>query len=126
MPKIESGIAIPQVFLDGPVDRDLIRKCLEKAEAQSFSSAWVQETIVSPFSILEPVSLLAYAAALTDDLRLGSSVLLTTLRNPVQLAKALSSIDHLCAGRLDVGIGTGGHISESIFGYSTERRIRRF
>ena len=32
----------------------------------------------------------------------------------------------MCAGRLDVGVGAGGHVDEAFFGYSKERRIRRF
>lgn len=120
------GIAIPQVFVDGAVDMKHIRVFLERAEALGYESAWAQETVLSRFAILEPLSLLSYAAAVTTRMRLGVSVMLTTLRNPIQLAKTLSSLDHLCAGRLDVGVGAGGHVDEALFGYSKERRIRRF
>lgn len=120
------GIAIPQVFVDGAVDLKHIRVFLERAEALGYESAWTQETVLSRFAILEPLSLLSYAAAVTTRMRLGVSVMLTTLRNPIQLAKTLSSLDHLCAGRLDVGVGAGGHVDEALFGYSKERRIRRF
>lgn len=120
------GIAIPQVFVDGVVDLKRIRVFLERAETLGYESAWTQETVLSRFAILEPLSLLSYAAAITTRMRLGVSVMLTTLRNPIQLAKTLSSLDHLCAGRLDVGVGAGGHVDEALFGYSKERRIRRF
>ncbi len=120
------GIAIPQVFVDGAVDLKHIRRFLERAEEQGYQSAWTQETVLSPFAILEPLSLLSYASAVTTRMRLGVSVMLTTLRNPIQLAKTLSSLDHLSAGRLDVGVAAGGHVDEAIFGYSKERRIRRF
>jgi len=53
-------------------------------------------------------------------------VLLTVLRNPVQLAKSLSSLDQMSQGRLTVGVGIGGHVPESIFGLSSEQRARRF
>jgi alkanesulfonate monooxygenase SsuD/methylene tetrahydromethanopterin reductase-like flavin-dependent oxidoreductase (luciferase family) len=45
----------------------------------------------------------------------------------VQLAKSLSSLDHLSQGRLIVGVGIGGpHVPEAVFGVSSERRARRF
>lgn len=120
------GVAIPQVFLDGPVDLDAVRVFLARAESLGYESAWTQETILSDFPILEPLSLLSFTAGITTRMRLGVSVMLPTLRNPIQLAKTLSSLDHLCAGRLDVGVGAGGHVDEALFGYSKERRIRRF
>ena len=120
------GIAIPQIFVGGAVDLNHVRAFLERAETLGYESAWTQEAVFSNFAILEPLSLLTYASALTSRMRLGVSVMLTTLRNPIQLAKTLSSLDQLCAGRLDVGVGAGGHVDEAIFGYSKERRIRRF
>ena len=120
------GIAIPQFVAGGALDLQHIRVFLERAETLGYESAWTQEAVLSNFGILEPLSLLSHASALTSRMRLGVSVMLTTLRNPIQLAKMLSSLDHLCAGRLDVGVGSGGHVDEAIFGYSKERRIRRF
>jgi probable F420-dependent oxidoreductase len=120
------GIAIPQTFSSSPVNMQLIRGFLSKAETLGYESLWVQEQILGDYPILEPVSLLTYAAALTSRLRLGTSVLLTVLRNPVQLAKSLSSLDQLSQGRLTVGVGIGGHVPESLFGLSSEQRARRF
>ena len=120
------GISIPQDFIDRPVNMQLVRDYVQKAETLGYDSLWVQESIVGNVSILEPVSLLNYVAALTTRLRLGTSVMLLVLRNPVQLAKSLSSLDQMSHGRLDVGIGIGGHVPESIFGLPSERRIRRF
>ncbi len=130
--KTPCGIEIPQVFVDGPVDMQHIRDFLTKAEALGYDSLWVQENLISDFSILEPVSLLNYAAAVTTKLRLGTSVLLLILRNPIQLAKSLSTLDQMSGGRLimGVGIGVAGRrhmpIEESLFGYSAEKRVRRF
>ena len=60
-------------------------------------------------------------------LRLGTSVLITVIRNPVQLAKSLASLDQLSHGRLIVGVGVGGpHVPEAVFGVSSEHRGRRF
>ncbi len=120
------GVAIPQDFIDRPVDMQLIRDFVQRAEMLPYDSLWVQEAIVGQVPILEPVSLLNYVAALTTRLRLGTSVMLLVLRNPVQLAKSLSSLDHVSQGRLTVGIGIGGHVPETIFGLPTAHRIRRF
>lgn len=124
--RIPCGVALPQVFIDAPVDLDLIRDFAVRAEALGYESLWVQESILGKVPVLEPVSLLTYAAALTARVRLGTSVMLTALRNPVQLAKILSSLDQLSQGRLTVGIGIGGHVPEAIFGLPPGRRIRRF
>jgi probable F420-dependent oxidoreductase len=105
----------------------LIRRFLEKAEELGYESVWVQEQIISDSPILEPVTLLTYAAALTSKVRLGSAVLLTVIRNPVQLAKSLASLDQLSQGRLTVGVGIGDpHVPEHIFGVSSEHRARQF
>ncbi|MBI3249340.1 MAG: LLM class flavin-dependent oxidoreductase [Deltaproteobacteria bacterium] len=121
------GIAIPQSFTNTPIDLPLIRAFVPKAEALGYDSLWVQEQILSDSSILEPVSLLNYVAALTAKVRLGTSVLLTAIRNPVQLAKSLATLDQLSQGRLIVGVGIGGPQSrESVFGLSSERRSRQF
>ena len=123
--KTPCGIAIPQT--SDPVDVKLIREFLAGAERLGFESAWVQEQILSDSPILEPVTLMTYACALTSKLRLGSAVLLTVIRNPVQLAKSLATLDQLSQGRLTVGVGIGGaHVPEKVFGVSSDRRSRQF
>jgi probable F420-dependent oxidoreductase len=73
------------------------------------------------------VALLTYAAALTTKVRLGTSVMITVVRNPVQLAKTLATVDQLSHGRLTVGVGIGGpHVPEAVFGVSSEQRSRQF
>ena len=124
---IRIGAAIPQVFIDSPVDMNLVRDWIVRAEELGFESLWVQENIVGDFPSLEPVSLLCYAAALTSKVRLGTSVMVAPLRNPVQLAKSLSSLDQMCLGRLTVGLGLrGGTGDYPPFGIDPERRVRRF
>jgi probable F420-dependent oxidoreductase len=124
---IHCGIAIPQSFADPSFDAGVIRQFIPRAEALGYEGLWVQEQIVGDSPILEPVTLLTYAAALTTKVRLGTSVLITVIRNPVQLAKSLASLDQLSRGRLIVGVGVGGpHVPEAAFGVSSEHRGRRF
>jgi probable F420-dependent oxidoreductase len=125
--KVELAVAIPQTFLTGQVDRAGIRAFLARAESLGFHSAWVVEQIIGKIPSLEPVALLAYAAAVTERLRLGSAVLLSALRSPVHLAKSLASLDHLSGGRLIVGVGLGGNPKVyPAFGIPATRRAARF
>jgi len=123
------GIELPQVFFDGPVDMEHIRKFATRAETLGYDSLWLQERIVGDFVMLEPVTLLSYVAAITTKLRLGTSVILLTLRNPIQLAKAYATLDCMSGGRAVLGVGLGGgHLGsqEDMFGYNREGRVTRF
>lgn len=125
--RVECGVAIPQTFPDGRVDPRRVRDFIVRAEALGFASAWVVEQVLGRIPSLEPVELLAWAAALTERLRLGSAVLLTALRDPIHLAKSLATLDHLCGGRLIVGVGLGGSTNTyPAFGLTPERRAARF
>src|SRR6266446_1807452 len=97
---VRLGVAIPQTILSGAFDARAVVKFLARAEALGFESAWVVEQILGSIRSLEPVTLLTYAAACTERLRLGSAVLLTALRSPIHLAKTLTTLDHLSGGRI--------------------------
>lgn len=120
------GIAIPQVFSDEPTDMKLIHKYSKRAEELGAQSLWVQEGIVGDAPILEPLSLLSNVAAVTERVRLGTSVMVAPMRNPIQLAKILGSMDHISNGRVIVGLGLGGTDNFRTFGISAEKRVRRF
>jgi alkanesulfonate monooxygenase SsuD/methylene tetrahydromethanopterin reductase-like flavin-dependent oxidoreductase (luciferase family) len=108
------GIEIPQVFFDGPVDMEHIRTFVTKAETLGYDSLWLQERIIGDLIMLEPVTLLSYVAAITTKLRLGTSVILLPLRNPLQLAKAYSTLDVLSGGRAVMGIGRVTRFTEAV------------
>ena len=123
------GIELPQVFFDGPVDMEHIRKFATRAETIGYDSLWLQERVIGDFTVLEPVTLLSYVAAITTKLKLGTSVILLTLRNPIQLAKAYATLDCMSHGRAVLGVGLGGgHLGsdEDVFGYTREGRVTRF
>jgi len=106
-----------------------IRKFAAVAETLGYDSLWLQERIVGDFIMLEPVTLLSYVAAITSKLRLGTSVILLPLRNPLQLAKAYATLDCMSGGRAVMGVGLGGgHLGshEDVFGYTREHRVTRF
>jgi probable F420-dependent oxidoreductase len=125
--RVRLAAGIPQAWTSGGIDPPRIQRFLGRAEALGFESAWVVEQVLGAFPSLEPVELLAWAAALTDRIRLGTAVLLTPLRSPVHLAKSLATVDQLSGGRLDVGIGLGGNPKiYPAFGISAARRVARF
>jgi probable F420-dependent oxidoreductase len=123
--RIPCGIAIPQMLVSAEVR--FLRDFLARAEALGYDSVWVQEQILGDAPMLEPITMLTFAAALTSKVRLGTSVILPVTRNPIHLAKALSSLDQLSQGRLTLGVGMGGpHVPEPPFGIPKENRARRF
>jgi len=88
----------------------LVGSFVTRAEALEFESLWVQERIIGGVDSLEPMNLLSYVAALTQTAKLGTSVLIPSTRNPVMLAKEITTLDHLSNGRLIVGVGLGGRV----------------
>ena len=121
------GISLPQSFPEERSDHGYLREYIRKAEALGFEDAWLTESILSPNFYLEPVTYLAYLAAMTERIRLGVAVIILNTRNPVQLAKSLATLDQLSNGRLSVGFGLGaGTQNYAAFGVPAERRVARF
>jgi len=56
---------------------------------------------------MDPVVSLAYVAGVTERIRLGTAVLLMPYYSPILMAKELATLDQVCGGRLDVGLGLG-------------------
>jgi alkanesulfonate monooxygenase SsuD/methylene tetrahydromethanopterin reductase-like flavin-dependent oxidoreductase (luciferase family) len=72
---------------------------------------WVGDSVVAK-PRLEPLTTLAYLAAITKRARLGTAILLPALRQPTVLAHALANIDQLSQGRLVLGLGVGWGLPE--------------
>jgi probable F420-dependent oxidoreductase len=97
------------------------------AEERGISTIWVGEHVVLfdqyrshyPYApdgrlpvmpgtgLLEPLTTLAFLAAHTSTVRLGTAMLLLPQRNPVYTAKEISTLDWLSKGRVDLGVGVG-------------------
>ncbi|MFC8124712.1 LLM class F420-dependent oxidoreductase [Streptomyces sp. NPDC057302] len=63
--------------------------------------------------MLSPFVALAQAAAVTDRLGLGTNITLVGQHDPIDLAKQIATLDHLCGGRLTLGIGYGWNKEEA-------------
>src|SRR6476661_5531802 len=62
---------------------------------------------------LDPLVALAMAAAVTDDILLGTGICLVAQREPIVTAKAIASLDQLSGGRFVLGLGFGWNADEA-------------
>ena len=124
----------------GPLatDPDLATAVAQHAEQAGLDSVWAGEHMCVPTPqappsplgptdpMLDPIPALAWAAAHTTTLRVGTGVLLLPQRNPVALAKEIASLDVLSKGRVLLGVGIGYLEPEfRAVGASMERRGER-
>ena len=99
----------------------------QAAEAAGFESLWTVEHVVVPSKydspypydasgkmpggedspIPDPLIWLSFVAAATQSIKLATGILILPQRNPVVLAKEISTLDHLSKGRMLLGIGVG-------------------
>jgi alkanesulfonate monooxygenase SsuD/methylene tetrahydromethanopterin reductase-like flavin-dependent oxidoreductase (luciferase family) len=89
-----------------------VRSAAAAAEQVGYSSIWVVDRLSDPGAVLDPITVLSYAAAVTDRVRLGTSVLVAPWYQPVLLARSLASLDLLSDGRLTIGLGLGSSPEE--------------
>jgi len=111
------GIHLPQYGrAAGP---EAITQVAQRAEALGFADVWVSDHVVQPAAqgypspyLFEPLLTLAWAAAATQRVRLGTSVLVVPQYHPLTLANSLASLDRLAEGRLTVAAGVGWSAAE--------------
>jgi probable F420-dependent oxidoreductase len=93
-----------------------ITRIARRAEQLGYASLWSFQRVLFPAeldigtpyrSVLDPVVPLAYAAAVTDRIRLGTALVNAPFLAPAVLAKQLTSLDVVSGGRLDAGLGLG-------------------
>lgn len=110
------------------VDGELAAELLQAAEEAGFESAWTVEHTVVPeghasqypysadgrmaggafdFPLPDPLVWMAYAAARTTSIKLGTGILILPQHSPVVAAKQVATLDALSNGRILLGIGVG-------------------
>ena len=82
----------------------------KKCEAMGCQSMWTIDRIA--YDNLEPLTVLAAAAGVTQKIRLGTSVLLGNLRHASHVAKIVSTLDFISNGRVTLGLGFGSRESD--------------
>jgi probable F420-dependent oxidoreductase len=85
------------------------------AEELGYASVWTSDHVLVPpefgsrfgEGFLDPFICLAYAAAETTRVKLGTTVVVVPLRSPFTQARLLATLDYLSGGRVIFGIGVG-------------------
>ncbi|MDG4859425.1 TIGR03619 family F420-dependent LLM class oxidoreductase, partial [Streptomyces sp. T-3] len=126
---IKLGLSLPQMK-QYDIGRD-IPAIARAAEDIGYDSVWVFERVLFPTpatqglygieglpwpeqyrSVAEPLVSLTLAAAVTERVRLGTSVLVAPLHVPFELARSLATLDAASRGRVVAGLGTGWSLDE--------------
>ena len=113
------GVFLPSYIWagDGPERARGIRTFARTVEELGFDSLFITDHLLAAkrfysVSFLEPLAALAVAAGVTERVRLGTSILILPLRNPVLLAKELATLQFLSEDRLILGVGVGWNDAE--------------
>jgi len=108
--------------------REQIFSIARKAESLGYDSLSVNDHIVFRTNWLDALSTLSAVAAVTNRIKLGTSILNIVVRSPVICAKSLAAIDILSSGRLfAAGVGPGSHKADyDVCGIPFEQRWSRF
>ena len=118
------GITLPQV--GEQATRANVIELAKTADKEGIDSLWVLDRLLWPLKpqtpyrgtqdgtlpvsaqrVFDPIGLLTFAAANTDRITLGTSVIDMLFHNPVILAKRLATLDTLSQGRVVCGLGIG-------------------
>src|SRR5690606_662248 len=109
---MQVGIHLPQYGRVG--SPEAITRAARHAEDLGFAGVWVSDHIVHPAAqdypspwLYDPIVTLTWAAAVTERIGIGTSVLVVPQHNPLEMANMLASLDNLSGGRLTVGVGVG-------------------
>ena len=113
------GVFLPSYVWegDGPERARGIKAFARTVEELGFDSLFITDHLLAAkrfYSVnwLEPLTTLAVAAGATERVRLGTSILIMPLRNPVILAKELATLQFLSDNRVILGAGVGWNEAE--------------
>ena len=113
--------------------RDTVRTCAQAAESAGLDDLWVPDHIAIPPDdaegsngrYLDPLASLAWLAAVTERIGLGTGVLVLPYRPALPTAKWVATIQELSGGRVQLGVGVGWMKPEfRALGVPSERRGR--
>lgn len=105
---MEFGIHLPLIgFLGAKYTRSKLVEYTERARDLGYIAIAANDHLVFPRPWLDGPTALASVLHVTGDMQLATTVSIPVVRNPVAMAKTLSSIDHLSEGKLIIGVGPG-------------------
>ncbi|HZR81290.1 MAG TPA: LLM class flavin-dependent oxidoreductase [Candidatus Binatia bacterium] len=115
MGSIKVGVGFSLVR-SGIVSGKEICEFAERVEDVGLDSIWPSDHIVTRQPSLDVACLMALFAARTERIKMGPSVLILPPRDPVQVAKAFATLDHLSGGRRRVimAVGLGGDARDTV------------
>src|SRR5262245_32216455 len=119
------GMSLPHRSPD-PIDMAAVRQVAQRAEALGFRDLWVTENTLDHVFSFDPGVILTYAAAITTSIRVGVSVAVLPIHNPILIAHQVASLDYASDGRAILGIGLGRDHHYDQFQVPREGRLRRF
>ena len=122
---IPFGVALPHRSPES-IDMGAVRQVAQRAEALGFRDMWVTENTLDHVFCFDPVVVLTYAAAVTARIRLGCSVVVLPVHNPIHVAHQWASLDYVSNGRAILGVGLGRDHHFEQFQVSRQARVRRF
>jgi alkanesulfonate monooxygenase SsuD/methylene tetrahydromethanopterin reductase-like flavin-dependent oxidoreductase (luciferase family) len=98
-----------------------------QVEARGFPGIWIGDSLGRGRPTLDSLQVLTALAAVTRRVELGISVLQLPLRNPVELAHRVQSLQAMSNGRLILGVGSGSTRDDfELLGYDYDHRFRTF
>jgi probable F420-dependent oxidoreductase len=108
------GVFLPSFLFPGTgkEEAEKLRAFARRAEELGFESLWITDHIVTAkrfysVSWLDSLITLSHVAAVTEQVRLGTSILIAPLRQPAVLAKEIATLHHLSGERYIFGVGVG-------------------
>jgi probable F420-dependent oxidoreductase len=113
------GVHLPNsgggaVSPDALVSFDIIREISITAEKMGYDALWANEHITQPSpeiaistKFFEPLILLSALSGYTSNISLGSAIVILPFRDPFVLAKEITTLDVVSAGRFSLGVGVG-------------------
>src|SRR5260370_21071411 len=122
-----SPAAKPEGVSPDDRSRDRLTDFARKVEARGFPGIWIGDSLGRGRPTLDSLEVLTALAAVTQRVELGISVLQLPLRNPIELAHRVQSLQAMSNNRLILGVGSGSTRDDfQLLGYDYDHRFRPF